>query len=44
VDEIRAEGMEMNEKFNTLRQLSEKQNREYEELYAEKTAKVSTPV
>lgn len=44
VDEIRAEGMEMEEKFNSLRQLSEKQNKKYEELFAEKTAKVSTPV
>jgi hypothetical protein len=44
VDGIRAEEMEMDEKFNTLRQLSEKQNKGYEELYAEKTAKVSTPV
>lgn len=44
VDEIRAEGLEMEEKFNSLRQLSEKQNKKYEVLYAEKTAKVSTPV
>jgi predicted nuclease with TOPRIM domain len=44
VDEIRAEKMAMEEKFNSLRLLSEKQNKKFEELYAVKTAKVSTPV
>jgi hypothetical protein len=43
-NEIRAERMEMEERFNSLRQLSEKQNKKYEELYAVKTAKVSIPV
>jgi hypothetical protein len=44
VDEIRADRMEIEYKFNSLRQLSEKQNKKYEELCAEKTAKVSTAV
>jgi predicted nuclease with TOPRIM domain len=44
VVEVRTERMQLEEKFISLRQLSEKQNTKYEELYAEKTAKVSTAV
>jgi predicted nuclease with TOPRIM domain len=44
IDEITAEGKEMEEKFQSLRLLSDKQNKKYDELYAAKTAKVSTPV
>jgi peptidoglycan hydrolase CwlO-like protein len=44
VDEIRSEQKEMEEKFNSLRLLSEKQNKKFDELYIVKTSKVSTPV